>query len=232
MTKYQSISIIIPVFNEAKTIKNILDKVISADALGLKKEIIVVDDGSTDGTRDVLKKFRKAGVKKFYLNHNQGKGAAVRVGILHSSGDIILVQDADLEYDPTDYPILILPFLLREVDAVFGSRELNINKHSYVSYFLGGKVVTIITRLLFGGRLTDVPTGYKLIRASLLKKLPLKCKRFEFCPELAGHLLKRRARIVEVPISYYPRTIAEGKKIKLRDGIEAILTLLRERIGL
>lgn len=232
MTKYQSISIIIPVFNEAKTIKKILNKVISADTLGLKKEIILVDDGSTDGTSTVLKRIRRSDVKKIYHTVNQGKGSAVRSGIAQATGDIVLVQDADLEYDPTDYPILILPFLLREVDSVFGSRELNINKHSYVSYFLGGKLVTIITRLLYGGRLTDVPTGYKLVKTSLLKKLPLKCRRFEFCPELTGHLLKRRARIVEVPISYAPRTIKQGKKIKLRDGAEAILTLLRVRIGL
>lgn len=230
--KYKSVSIIIPVYNEKKTIKKILSRVLVAETLGLAKEIMVVDDGSTDGTRKILKGVRNPEIKKIFLDRNYGKGYALRVGLKKITGEIVIVQDADLEYNPADYSVLLAPFLYQNVKAVFGSRELNINNYSYLSYFLGGKIITLLTRLLFGGRLTDVPTGYKAIEVKTLKKLNLKCKRFEFCPEITSEILKRKISIVEVPIRYKPRRVEDGKKIRFRDGIEAILTLLRVRIGL
>lgn len=232
MEQYKTISIVIPVFNEQKTTQKIVDRVLLADTLGLTKELIIVDDGSTDGTRTILAKIRKRGIKKLLLDKNYGKGYALRQGIAIATGDIVLVQDADLEYNPDDYPVLLSPFLAQGAKVVFGSRELNINKHSYPLFFIGGKIVTITTKLLFGGRLTDVPTGYKAFDRQLLKKIPLKCKRFEFCPEVAAEILKRGIRITEVPIRYKPRRIEDGKKIKWQDGIEAIITLLRVRVGL
>lgn len=232
MRKYNSVSIVIPVYNEKRTIEKIIKQVMVADTLGLTKEVIVVDDGSTDGTTEIIKSLRIKGLVKIILPKNLGKGTALRAGFEKAKGEIIIIQDADLEYSPDDYPLLLAPFFSQDVMAVFGSRELNINKHSYPSFFLGGKLVTWTTKLLFGGRLTDVPTGYKAIERRTLNKLPLKCKRFEFCPELAGELLKRNISIVEVPIKYKPRTIEQGKKIRFRDGVEAILTLLRVRLGL
>jgi len=230
MEQYKSISIIIPIYNEAKTIEKLINRVLQADTLGLHKEIVLVDDGSSDGSRKIISALRNPGLKKVLLDKNHGKGYALRQGFAVATGEIVIVQDADLEYNPDDYPVLLAPFLAQSAKVVFGSRELNINKHSYPLYFFGGKLITLMTKLLYGGRLTDVPTGYKVIERKLLNKLPLKCTRFEFCPEITAQLLKRKINIVEVPIRYKPRTIAEGKKIKLRDGLEAIWILFKVRI--
>ncbi|MBT4349571.1 glycosyltransferase family 2 protein [bacterium] len=230
--KYKSVSIVVPIYNERNTVKKILSQVLRAKTLELKKEVIVVDDGSTDGTREYIKSLRNPIIKKIFLDQNYGKGYALRAGFKKVTGDIVIIQDADLEYDPNDYQVLLAPFLAQNIKAVFGSRELNINKHSYVSYFLGGKIITFLTKLLFGGRLTDVPTGYKVIENKTLKKFKLKCTRFEFCPELTAYILKNKVPIVEVPIRYKPRKIEDGKKIRFYDGIEAILTLFRVRVGL
>lgn len=228
--KYKTVSIVIPVYNEEKTILQILKKVLRADTLGLKKEVIVVNDGSTDGTGEILKRYGKDIV---LLKHrlNQGKGKALRTGFAKAKGEIILVQDADLEYDPTDYPMMLTPFLTQGAKAVFGSRELAENTRSHPLFFAGGKIVTFTTRVLFGGRLTDVPTGYKAVLAKVLKKQRLKCVQFEFCPELAAKLLQNKVRIVEVPIRYTPRKIQEGKKIGWLDGLTAIVTLIKIRLG-
>ncbi len=226
------VSIVIPVYNEKKTIERIIERVFAADTLGLKKEIIVVDDGSSDGTAKIVKGWRKKGLVTLILDQNYGKGYALRQGFKIAKGQIIIVQDADLEYNPDDYPVLLSPFLAQNAKVVFGSRELSINKHSYPLFFLGGKLVTWTTRLLFGGKLTDVPTGYKAFERSTLNKLPLKCSRFEFCPEVSALLLKRGIAITEVPIRYKPRRVEDGKKIKIKDGLYAILTLLRVRMGL
>ena len=230
MGQYKKVSVVIPVYNERKTIKALLERVVSADTLGLSKEIVLVDDGSNDGTSRVIAKMRKAGLKKIFLKNNCGKGYALRQGFAAATGDIIIVQDADLEYNPDDYPVLLSPFLAQGAKVVYGSRELSINTHSYPLYFLGGKMVTYATKLLYGGRLTDVPTGYKAFDATLLKRIPLKCQRFEFCPEITAQILKRGIQITEVPVRYKPRKIEEGKKIRLRDGAQAIWTLLRVRI--
>lgn len=224
------VSIVIPVYNERRYIREVIRGVKAGSTLGLRKEIIVIDDGSTDGTTEILKKIQ--GIRLLVKPQNEGKGASLRQGFTMATGEIVLVQDADLEYDPHDYPALLSPFLAQRAVAVYGSRELKNNTHSYPSFFLGGKLVTWVTSVLFGGELTDVPTGYKVIERRVLMQLPLRCKRFEFCPELTGLLLKNKIKIIEVPIHYSPRKFAEGKKIRLRDGVEAILTLLRVRAGL
>lgn len=228
----KSISIIIPVYNEKKTLRQLLSQVIQASVSGLQKEVIVVDDGSSDGTAQLIKSLRLPKLKKILLSVNHGKGFAVRQGILQAQGDLILIQDADLEYNPADYPLLLAPFLLQQAVVVYGSRELSFNRHSSPLFFVGGKLVTFFTWLLFGGRLTDVPTGYKVFSRRLLLNLPLRCRGFEFCPEVTAHLLKRDIHIIEVPIRYSPRSIHSGKKIRFYDGLIALWTLLRVRVGL
>lgn len=226
----KKLTIIIPVFNERPTIEAILEKVIQADSLGLTKEIIVVDDGSTDGTTEILRHYRSKDVTALFHDRNQGKGAAVRTGIKNATGDIILIQDADLEYHPEEYPKLIKPFINDGALVVYGSRELSgQNRHSSLFFHVGGRTITTVTNLLYGSHLTDVPTCYKAFRREIIADLPLRCQRFEFCPEVTAQVLKRHIPIVEVPISYTARSKKEGKKIKLRDGVQAIWTLIRCR---
>jgi dolichol-phosphate mannosyltransferase len=228
--KFNKVTIIIPVYNEASTIKKIVDRVKRANYLGLKKEIIIIDDHSTDDTRQILKTPFFKDSKVIFQPKNKGKGSAVRAGIKASTGQIILIQDADLEYHPKDYTKSIRLIIEKDLPVVFGSRELTgKNPHSYLSFHIGGKLVTTTTNLLYGSKLSDVPTGHKIFQADILKSVPLKCKRFEFCPEVTGLLLKKNIPIHEVPISYSARTIQEGKKIKAKDGLEAIWTLFRVR---
>lgn len=228
--RYEKLTIIIPVFNERPTIETILEKVRRANTLGLGKEIIVIDDGSTDGTTEILRNYPSQDVMAIFHGHNQGKGAAVRTGIKNATGDIILIQDADLEYHPEEYPNLIKPFINDGALVVYGSRELSgENRHSSLFFHIGGRTVTSVTNLLYGSHLTDVPTCYKAFRKDIIARLPLRCQRFEFCPEVTAQVLKRHIPIVEIPIGYTARTKKEGKKIKLRDGLQAIWTLVRCR---
>lgn len=226
--KPRRLSIIIPVFNEQSTVRKVISQVYRADSCGLKKEVIIIDDGSWDQTPRLLEKEKFRGLNIISHKKNRGKGWAIRNGLKSATGDIILIQDADLEYSPKDYPKLLAPFLKDAALVVYGSRELSgENHHSYLSFHAGGKMVTILTNLLYGSNLTDVPTGYKLFRKEVLNKLPLRCKRFEFCPEVTARILKNKIPIIEVPIGYNARTREEGKKIKARDGIEAFWTLVR-----
>lgn len=228
----KTISIVIPVYNEEVTVLKIIDRVLKAPVLGLKKEIIIIDDGSTDNTSKILKKIKDKDLKIYSLRKNNGKGTALRYGFKKTKGDIILVQDADLEYHPKDYHKIIKPFIKNKALVVYGSREISgKNIQSSRMFHIGGRLVTAVTNLLYSSSLTDVPTGYKAFRKDVLMSLPLKCKRFEFCPEVTAHVLKRKIRIMEVPISYFPRTKKEGKKINASDGIEAIWTLLKVRIS-
>jgi len=224
------LSIIIPVYNEENTIEKIINLVKKSNTGKVKKEIIVIDDGSNDGTLNVLKKVK--GIKLIGHKKNIGKGAATRTGIKHSTGDIIIIQDADLEYDPNDYANLIKPIIMGEAKVVYGSRVLNKKKVKYsgLSFYIGGVIMTLATNLIYpSAHLTDEPTCYKVFRSDVLKSINLKCKRFEFCPEVTAKVLKKGIRIKELPISYYPRSVKEGKKINWKDGIEGIWALLKYR---
>lgn len=221
------LSVLIPAYNEVHNIQNILNKI---GEVNIPKEIIVVDDGSTDGTRELLNTLKSETIKVVFHEKNQGKGGAIRTAIEHATGDIIIIQDADLEYDPQDYYKLIPVIESGKEKVVYGSRFLNKqNKHSYFSFFLGGQVVTWITNLLYFQNLTDEPTCYKVFDAKLLKSIKLNCTGFEFCPEVTAKIAKLGYKIPEVPISYYPRSISEGKKINWKDGVEAIWVLFKYR---
>lgn len=223
------LSIIMPMFNEAKTLPLILAKI---QQVPIKKEIIMVDDGSTDGTKRLLRELeRQDNIRVIYQNQNRGKGAAIRTAIPLVTGEVTIIQDADLEYDPNDYLKLIEPIKTNNTKVVYGSRFLNKqNKHSYLRYYLGGLTLSLLTNLLYFQKLTDEPTCYKVFDSQLLKSLNLKCRKFEFCPEVTAKVAKRGIMIREIPISYYPRSIAEGKKIRWRDGLKAIWTLIKYRV--
>jgi len=224
----KKLSIIMPVYNERDTVLDVIRMVLDAP-LTLEKELIVVDDGSTDGTAEVLQSIDMPSVKVVLQERNQGKGSAIRRGLPEATGDIVIIQDADTEYDPRDYQKLVDPIVSGEAQVVYGSRQLGNNTFSYRRYYLGGIFLSWLTNLLYGSHITDEPTCYKVFRKDVIDSINLKCKRFEFCPEVTAKVLKRGIRIVERPISYYPRSISEGKKIRWKDGVEAILTLLKYR---
>ncbi|MBI4841502.1 MAG: glycosyltransferase family 2 protein [candidate division NC10 bacterium] len=223
-----------PVFNEVRTIREILEQVDTADAGGLVKDLIIVDDGSTDGTRERLQQLDglKTPFRVLFHAQNMGKGAALRTALTYASGDIILIQDADLEYDPSEYPELLGPILMGRADVVYGSRIRGgkpVRDFSMV-YLWGNKFVTFVANLLYGGALTDMETCYKVFRADVIKNIQIRANRFEFEPEITAKVLKRGHKIVELPISYYGRDRAEGKKLSWRDGIGALWTLLKYRV--
>lgn len=219
------LSVIIPVYNEDSTIQEILRQV---RAVELAHEIIIVDDGSTDRTRELLKaEESQPGTIVIYQPVNQGKGVAVRTGIERASGDIILIQDADLEYDPRDYAVLIRPIVEGRVTVVYGSRFLGPRKAMLFWHMLGNKMLTLVTNILYNTILSDMETCYKVFRADVIKGIPLHSRRFELEPEITAKVLKRGHRIFEVPISYYGREYSEGKKITWREGPKALWTLIK-----
>ena len=223
------LSIVIPVYNEKKTITKILSLIEAVHLSDVEKEIIIVDDNSNDGTRDILQGLQDK-YKVILHKKNQGKGAALRTGFEHITGDIVIIQDADLEYDPQDYYKLIKPIIDGKEKVVYGSRNLGKNnKSSAFSYYWGGIFLSWLTNFLYHTKITDEPTCYKVFRADLLKDLDLKCQGFEFCPEVTAKIANRGINIHEEAISYYPRSVAEGKKIKWRDGWTAIWTLIKNR---
>ena len=224
----QKITIIIPVYNEIKTLNQILEKVERTDFCGLDKEIILIDDGSTDGTKEL---YSTLSYKVLYHDVNQGKGAAIRTGLKEATGDIIVIQDADLEYDPIDYKDLIQLILDNKADVAYGTR-LNGGKPSRAFMFhhlLGNKFLTLITNILYNTTLTDMETCYKAFKADFIKDITIKSDRFDFEPEITAKVLKKGARIYELPISYYGREYAEGKKITWKDGFQAIWALIKFR---
>ena len=221
------LSVIMPVYNERTTLSQILSRVRAVD---LKKEIVVIDDGSTDGTRDVLKEEEKTGdLKILYHETNRGKGAAVRTGLEHASGEFVIIQDADLEYDPQDYHKLLKPILEGQAEVVYGSRFMASGDTMFFLQALGNRIVTLVTNLLYGTALSDMETCYKACRAEVIKSIPLRSRRFELEPEITAKLLKRGYLIHEVPISYQGREYHEGKKLTWRDGIVALWTLMKYR---
>lgn len=226
------LSIIMPCYNERETLPKILEKVRNVKLKNnLKKEIILVDDFSTDGTREYIKELSDKNITKIFHEKNKGKGAAIKSGIKKAGGNIIIVQDADLEYDPEDYNIVVQPIIDGKAEVVYGSRVLNKkNKYSHISFLLGGKLVTLITNILFLSKLTDEPTCYKTFKADLIKKIKIEGNRFEWEPEVTAKILKRGIKIHEVPISYFPRKKSEGKKINWKDGVQAIWTLIKYRV--
>ena len=225
------ISIIVPVYNEFRTFNQVLERIRQAPLpAGCTKEIIVIDDGSTDGTTQMIGEHVRAGiVVGHYAKQNAGKGTALRIGIQISSGDVILIQDGDLEYDPNDYMKLLEPIVSGRADVVYGSRFLGRPMGMAVRNRIANWILAAAANLLYGANITDEATAYKAFRVPVLRRLRLTCRRFEFCPEVTAKLRRLGHRIHEVPISYNARGIAEGKKIRARDGFEALWTLIKYR---
>jgi len=223
------LSVIIPVFNERNSIQKIIERVKNVN---IEKEIILIDDFSDDGTREIIKNDINSGeIIKLYHDKNLGKGAALRTGIVHVSGDVVIIQDADLEYDPNDYASLIDPITRGDADVVYGSRlSGGAPQRVYMFWHLmGNKFLSFITNLLYNTTLTDMETGYKVFKTEVIKGLDLKSNRFEIEPEITAKIFKRKYRVYELPISYYGRTYEEGKKITWKDGFMALWTILKYR---
>ena len=229
------LSVLIPVYNEVETLEEAIRRVRS---VRLPKEIIVVDDGSTDGSRELLERLAKEGkpekdplndLKVFLQPYNQGKGAAIKSGLSHVTGEIVIIQDADLEYDPQDYMRLLDPILTGKADVVYGTRFYGGGPHRVLFFwhYVGNQILTLLSNIITNLNLSDMEVGYKVFRTEVLKNVDLKSKRFGFEPEITVKVAKRQCRVYEVPISYYGRTYAEGKKITWKDGIAAFYFLVR-----
>jgi glycosyltransferase involved in cell wall biosynthesis len=224
------VSFLVPAHNEAATIGEVLDRIA---ALELDSQIVVVDDGSTDGTAEIVEKRGRPGEIVLVRQEHRGKGAAVRAAIPHADGEIVVIQDADMEYDPADVPALIEPIELGVADVVFGSRLSGGRpQRAYLFWHLvGNRFLTLVTNVLFNTTLSDVETGYKAFRADVLRSLHLREDDFGIEPEITAKVCRRKLRLYELPIAYYGRTYAEGKKITWRDGFKALVVLLRVRVA-
>jgi glycosyltransferase involved in cell wall biosynthesis len=228
---FKKLSILIPVFNEARTVELVIERVRSANSCGLEKEIILVDDASTDGTGDILKKMvGSGGLKVTSHPHNRGKGAAIRTALGHATGDILLIQDADLEYDPVDYPQLLKPILDGRADVVYGSRFLG-STHRVLLFwhFMANRFLTLLSNMFCNLNLSDMETGYKVFKHKCAEGLNLTSNRFGIEPELTAKLARRRYRFYETAITYSGRDYSEGKKIGWKDGIAALWFIFRYR---
>ena len=223
------LSIVIPIYNEKATLLKILEKVEEANALGLEKEIILVDDGSADGTREILKTLENKHVV-IYHEKNRGKGAALRTGFQKATGDIILIQDADLEYNPKEYPGLLKPILENRAEVVYGSRNITKNPRSSLRYYFGSKLTNCLLNIICGSHLTDFWTCYKVFKSPVIKSIKLESNGFDIEEEMTIKLLKRKCKIFEVPIDYFPRSLKEGKKIRPKDGLIAIWKIVKYRL--
>lgn len=219
------VSVIVPVYNERDNITQVLKEVLKQDIY----EIIVVDDGSTDGTKEILKNIDNPRIKIFFHDKNMGKGSAVRTGLKNVSGDVIIIQDADLEYDPSEYEKLLVPIKRDKADVVYGSRFKGVTRVFYFWHYLGNKFLTLIANLLYNSTLSDMETCYKVFKKECIRDLILKSNGWGFDPEITAHFFKKGYRIVEVPISYYGRTYEEGKKIKWKHGFIVLWTIIKCR---
>ncbi len=229
----ETLSIIIPAYNEESTIAEVIKRVLGVK-LSVKKEIILVNDGSEDNTGKIINKIGKENKAVVILHHdkNRGKGAAIRTGIEHASGDIMIIQDADMEYDPAEYPKILSPLLKKKAKVVYGSRIEAIQKNigsMYLSHYLGNLFLSLMTSVLYGQKVSDMETGYKAFRRVVVKDMPLNSRRFDIEPEITAKILKRGYKIMEVQIGFQARTFNEGKKITWRDGIIALWVLLKYR---
>lgn len=224
-----NVSVIIPSYNEANTIKELLKRV---QAENIASEIIIIDDGSTDGTREILETYSGEEPFKIILHEfNQGKGAAVRTGIQNAKGDVIIIQDADLEYNPREYKKLLEPIEEGLAEVVYGSRFLGgPRRPTMFWHMVANKLLTFMTNILYNNILTDMETGYKVFLREVVQDMPLRANRFDFEPEFTAKILKRKVRIFEIPITFNPRDYSEGKKIGLRDAFQAVWTLLKYRL--
>ncbi|OPY79713.1 MAG: Undecaprenyl-phosphate mannosyltransferase [Syntrophorhabdus sp. PtaU1.Bin058] len=222
------LSIIIPAYNEVNFIRETIKRV---QETPYEKEIIIVDDGSVDGTRDILKDLKEPNITVVLQEVNQGKGAALRAGFARAKGDIVIIQDADLEYDPRDYPRLLEPILEGKADVVYGSRFLGgPHRVLYFWHYIGNMIVTLLSNMFTNLNLTDMETGYKVFKREALKDITIESDRFGFEPEITAKIAKGRFRVFEIPISYYGRSYEEGKKITWRDGIKAFFTILKYNV--
>lgn len=222
------LSLIIPIYNEVELLEKVLSRV---RAISIEdKELILVDDCSKDGTRDILKEEeKKPDTKVFYHEKNRGKGAAIRTGLAHATGDIVIIQDADLEYDPNDIPLVIQPILDGKTNVAYGSRFKGRVVGMRLPNFVANKLLAWMITILYFQEVTDEATAYKAFRREVIKNIDLKCERFEFCPEVTAKVLKKGEKIIEVPVSFNARTFEEGKKIGWRDFITAVKTILKYR---
>jgi glycosyltransferase involved in cell wall biosynthesis len=221
------VSVVMPVFNERATLEEIVTRAL---AVPVRKEIVAVDDASTDGSREILERLaQEHGVRVFHQDRNRGKGAAVRRGIAEAKGDVIVIQDADLEYSPEEYPDLLDLIMRGKADAVYGSRFIGRHRCFLFTHYLANLFLNLVTNVLYNTTMTDMETCYKAVRADVLKQIPLRSDRFGIEPEITGKLFKRGARVYEVPITYEGRDYDEGKKISWRDGFPALWCLLKYR---
>ena len=225
------LSIVIPIYNEEEHLEEILSQIDAVD-IGMEKELILVDDCSTDGTREILSKLQNSNnnsAKIFYHEINRGKGATLRTGFQHVTGDITLIQDADLEYDPQDYPKLLQPILENKANVVYGSRFMEGRQQGLLRSYLANRFLTSLSNLVNGTKITDMETCYKVIKTDILKEITLRSDRFGFEPEITAKLAKRKCKIIDVPISYRGRDYHEGKTVSWKDGVAAIFHIIRFR---
>lgn len=224
----RKLSVIMPVYNEVNTVEQIVKKLLDVE-LEVERELIIVDDASSDGTQAVLTGLDDGRLRVIHHPHNRGKGAAIRTGLEHATGHWILIQDADLEYNPEDIPLMLEAIMGNDAAAVYGSRFTGSEKNMSLQHRMGNRFLSFATNFLYGSNLSDMETCYKLINSEVIRRFPLRADRFDFEPEITANLLRSGIEIIEVPISYFGREFHEGKKITWRDGFAAIWTLIRVR---